>query len=91
MCHLGEANAEAVQASWGRLGQPSIPRKLTLTAWGTLATALMLVELNEPSDGFHNVSLGGKEQCAGTLATCNTRDLGPSVLAHTPTAQGSRV
>jgi hypothetical protein len=48
---------------------PNLPRKLTLTARGTLATALMLVELNETSDGFHNVCLGDKEQCTDILAS----------------------
>lgn len=33
---------------------------LTLSAWGALATALVLVELNEASDGFHNVRLEGQ-------------------------------
>lgn len=37
---------------------PTLPRVLTLTAWGALAAALMLVELNEASDGLHNVCLG---------------------------------
>lgn len=62
---------------------PNLPQKLTLPARGALATALMLVELNETSDGFHNVCLGDKEQCAGTLASHNTPDLGSRVLAHT--------
>lgn len=61
---------------------PSLSGKLTLTAWGTLATTLMLVELNETSDGFHNVCLEDKKQCADTLAPHKTPSLGSSVLAH---------
>lgn len=39
---------------------------LTLAAWGALATALVLIELNEAGDGFHDVRLGDKGQLAGT-------------------------
>jgi hypothetical protein len=73
-----------VLESAGHMGVEATPTNpmLTLAAWGALATALVLVELNEAGDSFHNVCLGNKggKQVPGPQISSSTCFWDPAAL-----------
>lgn len=65
-CLRGAGHMVGWRLSEATASKPPACPLLTLAAWGALATALVLIELNEAGDGFHDVRLGDKGQSAGT-------------------------